>query len=141
MATFELSGLEVLELDLEELAGVPDCVIEEMLTAEGDVVSAAQKRKLAQLGMVDTGQLSDSITVNRKVRKKNGAQYITVFPKGKRRDSRSTNGEVGFINEYGAAERKIKPGQWMRQANEESAGEAVQAAEAVYERWLKEKGL
>lgn len=141
MATFELSGLEVLELDLEELAGVPDCVIEEMLTAEGDVVSAAQKRKLAQLGMVDTGQLSDSITVNRKVRKKNGAQYITVFPKGKRRDSRSTNGEVGFINEYGAAEWKIKPGQWMRQANEESAGEAVQAAEAVYERWLKEKGL
>lgn len=141
MAQFETTGLEGLELSMEDLAQIPDGIIEEMLFAEGEIIKDAQIRKLHELGMVRTGQLAESISVERRVKGSGSARYIIVAPHGKRRDGKTSNSEVGFIQEVGAPRRNIKARQWMRKANEESAGDAVNAAERVYDNWLKSKGL
>lgn len=169
MANFNTTGIEGLELSLEEVADLPEEVLLEMLEAEGEVVRRAQVRKLQELALVDSRQLVKSIAVSKKLRS-NGrysgstTRYILVYPKGVRKKADgsaqttrhrykkkqagrtasvhdTTNGEVGFINEFGAPRRGIGPTQWMRTANEEAADEAAQAAMRVYDAWLKRKGL
>lgn len=149
MATLTTSGIEELELSLNELAALPDSMVCEMLAAEGEVIKAAQVRKVASAltksGERLTGQLGSSIVVNRKLRKKKDERYITVYPRGQRAQTSKgrpvRNAEVGFVLEFGAPGRHIAPTQWMRSANEEAADKAVQAAEQVYDAWLKSKGL
>lgn len=142
MASFSESGLNGLNLSLKELMELPDSVAGEMLSAEGRIVAAAQKRSIQGAGLVDSGQLVNSITVNAKVKKKSGTRYIAVYPKGKRKGKKAaSNSEVAFINEFGAPKRGIPAKQWMRTANDGCADEAVRAAEQVYDRWLKSKGF
>lgn len=149
MATITTRGIEDLALSLKELAVLPDSMVGGMLEAEGEVLKAAQIRKVAtaltKSGERLTGQLGSSIVVNRKLRKKKDERYITVYPRGQRaRTSKGKpvrNAEVGFVLEFGAPGRHIAPTQWMRAANEEAADKAVQAAEQVYDTWLKSKGL
>ena len=59
--------------------------------------------------------------------------------KGARR--RSTNNDVGFIQEFGAPRRNIPGKQWMAQANAECADAVTTAEFAVYDDWLKSKDL
>ena len=149
MASFVEKGIDDLMLSFEEIAELPEQVVLEMLVAQGEVLQEAQKKKIRQLGLVDTEQLAESIKINKKLRgKKFGEQFITVYPKGTRETTgntgattKTTNNEVGFINEFGAPNRSIKPTQWMRQANEESAEEGLNASERVYDRFLKSKGF
>lgn len=141
MATFQTSGLDSLILSTKELAQLPEDVMLDMLAAQGDVVAKAQRRKLGELGIVKTGQLRDSITVDRRLRGKPGKRYLLVVLKGNRRDGKGTNAEVGFVHEFGAPKRHIAAKQWMRLANEESAEASVDAEERVYNAWLERKGL
>lgn len=139
----ELSGFDELGLTLEEIADLPDDVLLEMLEAEGEVVRAAQEKRLRGLSFKDsTGQLEASIGITHKLKRdRAGIKGISVYPMGMRRGKKTRNAEVGFILEHGAPRRGIPPNQWMRVANEESATEAVAAAEEVYEAYLKGKGL
>lgn len=169
MASFNTIGIEGLELSLEEVANLPEEVLLEMLTSEGEVIKRAQVRKLQELALVDSHQLVESISVDKRLRS-NGRypgstmRYILVYPKGVRKKADgsaqttryrykkkragktasvhdATNGEVGFINEFGAPRRGIGPTQWMRRANEGAHSEAVEAAMQVYDAWLRAKGL
>lgn len=168
MARYNAKGIENLELSMREFAEIPDDVIEEMLEAGGYVVKTAQRRKILALGLVDSGKLRDSIKVVKKAGSvSNGwKRFVLVYPAGthgsyRRRSvtkaykrSRSgrtytvggdirktTNSEVGFIQEFGAPKKGIKPKQWMKLANEESADAMVEAEFAVYDKWLKSKDL
>ena len=143
MTGFNTAGLDGLRLSLEEVADIPEDVLREMLEAEGAVVKAAQEKGLQSVPFKkSTGQLAGSISVGRKVtRGRDGLLGLSVYPAGTRREGKTRNAEVGFIQEYGAPRRGIEPKQWMRKANEESAEEAIAAAGAVYERYLREKGL
>lgn len=145
MAQFEISGLDDLILSLEELAQLPDEVAAEMLTAEGEVIKAAQQQSLQSAGLVDTGQLQASIKLDKKLRKKGDERSMLVYPQGTRRDAKHKHGErnatIGFVHEFGAPKRGIPPSQWMRTANESAADAAVDAAGQVYDKYLKDKGL
>lgn len=141
MAGFESRGLDELIRSLEEIAETPDEVLEEMLQAQATVVAAAQRKKLAQLGLKHpTGQLERSISTGRKMKRdRSGTPALYVYPRGKRKKGKVSNGEVGFILEYGAPGRGIKPRPWMRPANQETETEAARAAQAVHDKWLEEK--
>ena len=144
MAGFETTGIEGLALSLEEVADLPEDVLLKMLEAEGEVVRGAQEKRLKALTFTDetTGQLEDSISMTHRLKRdRSGTPGISVYPGGVRRDGKTRNAEVGFLVEHGAPRRGIAPRQWMRVANEESAEEAAAAAGAVYERYLREKGL
>lgn len=144
MASLETSGIEELELSLEEVADIPDDILLAMLEAEGEVIATAQEQHLKKLSFRDdaTRQLEGSITVTHKLKRgSGGSPHISVYPGGMRKDGKTRNAEVGFMVEYGAPRRGIAPRTWMRTANEEAADEAAQAAMRVYDAWLKRKGL
>lgn len=52
-----------------------------------------------------------------------------------------TNNDVGFIHEFGAPRKGIKPKQWMKQANINAEEAMVQAEFEVYDRYLKSQDL
>lgn len=155
-------------LSFQEVMELPEDVLHEMLQAEGAVIADAQRKKIQELDLVDSGQLRDSIAIDEKmkgdVRLGGTIRYINVYPKGtrkkkddsaqtatrkfkKRRKGKTesvrevTNSEVAFVNEFGAPGRNIPATQWMLVANEEAADSAVDAAEKVYDNFLKSKNL
>lgn len=168
MAKFNAQGIEGLELSLQEFAQLPDEVVEEMLDAAAEVTVRSHKAKIRTLGLVDTGKLAGSVKAFKKAGgQKNGwKRFVLVYPAGKHgtrnrkkvtktyKNSKSgrtysyggdtkdvTNSEVGFIHEFGAPKRGIPAKQWMRKANAECAAEVEAAEFAVYDRYLKSKGL
>ena len=168
MARFNATGTDKLELTMQEVANIPDDVIEAMLRAGSEVVVEAQKRKIRSLGLVKSGKLLNSIKAFSKIgsTKNDYGRYFLVYPYGKHGERRRklvvknykasksgrthtvggdvkavTNSEVGFVQEFGAPKRGLKPKQWMRLANEESASAMTQAEFEVYDQWLKSKDL
>ncbi|MEG1491653.1 MAG: hypothetical protein RR394_05310 [Oscillospiraceae bacterium] len=168
MASCNTGEIEGLALSYEELAAIPDNVVEEMLNAEAKIVIAAHKKSIRTLGLYKSGILEGSIeALNKSSREENGnRRYVTVYPMGthhkyngiqKRKVfSRSkhntihvygggtktaSSGEVGFIHEFGAPGRNIKATNWMKKANDSCAGEAVAAAMSIYDAWLKSINL
>lgn len=168
MARFSASGIEGLEISFREFAEIPDEVVKEMLDAAGEVTVKAHKAKIRALKLVDSGKLVESIKAHHKAGgAKNGwMRHVLVYPTGKhgtRRRKKVTkaykrskhgrtytvggdikdvsNSEVGFIQEFGAPRKGIKGKNWMKLANEECADEVTRAEFAIYDRWLKEKGL
>ena len=156
MAQFRTSDLDGLAMTAREIAEIPIEIKMQMLTAGGEVAAGAQRQKIRALGLVATGKLAGSITVKQKLyvdSRKNNAPAVLVLPSGSRGKPvvrkprkkgarrRSTNNDVGFIQEFGAPRRNIPGKQWMAQANAECA-DAVTAAEfSVYDDWLKSKDL
>lgn len=178
MADFNATGIEGLALSLEEVTELPEDIVLEMLQAEGEVVADAQRKKIRELDLVDSGQMMESITVDKKLRSagrlydRGGGytglpgmvRYINVYPRGTRKGAGAsvqtstrkfkkrrkgatestrvvTNSEVAFENEFGVPSRGIPATQWMRDANEDAADAAVDAAMKVYDKFLKSKDL
>ena len=159
MAKFS-SDVGHLMLGMQQIAEIPEDVIDEMLQAGSKVGVEAMRRSLRRMGLVKTGQLADSLVAVRKVGK-DGRIYYRAYPKGRRKSENSaltvanirrinpllshakppTNNEVGFVLEFGAPKRGIGARQWMRTANEESADDVVAAEFKVYDEWLKSKGF
>jgi len=164
MATFSASGIEGLELSMQEIAEIPPEVQDDILMAQGEVIKKYQQQEILAKGLVNKGLLKDSICVFQRERK--GVRYALVYPDGKRgtrnrkkvtkvyKNSKHgrtydvggdvkdvTNSEVGFILEFGAPKKGIRAYQWMREANEKATEESDAAGVAVYDAWLKTKGL
>lgn len=142
MADFVTAGVDDIMREIEMLAEVPDEVLEDMLKAEAEVIKAAQTRQLQQMHFKDpTGQLEQSISAGTRMKRdRYGFPMIHVYPAGTRRESDTTNAEVGFVTEYGAPQRGIAPRPWMRVANEMAGDAAVAAAQKVFENWQDKKG-
>lgn len=161
---FTVRGLDEFSLSLAEMAELPESVKDNMLRAGADALIPALRRKLEALGLVDTGKLRDSITAFRKLR--HGEVIYKIYPAGKRRERKRrtvtkaykrskhgrtytvggntvdvTNGEVGFIHEFGAGKRGIPATMWMLTTVEENADKVEAAEAAVYDEWLKSKNL
>lgn len=161
---FTVNGLDEFSLSLKEIAELPESVKDNMLRAGADALIPALRRKLEALGLVDTGKLRDSITAFRKLR--HGEVIYKIYPAGKRRERKRrtvtkaykrskhgrtytvggntvdvTNGEVGFIHEFGAGKRGIPATMWMLTTVEENADKVEAAEAAVYDEWLKSKNL
>lgn len=140
MAKLEFNDIDGLILDMDELANMPDSVLTEMLNAEADIIVEAQKSKAMSMGVVDTGLTAASIQKG-KQKKTNSGRSIYVYPKDSRtRNGRKTqNAEIAFINEFGKRGQPARP--FIKAANEEKAGAAVEAAEKIYDDYLKSKNL
>lgn len=157
MAMMVTDGLDEFMLTMQEVAGLPDSVVDDMLQAGGEVLVDAQKKAAPK----KTGKLASSIKKGNMKRSYQGA-YIDIKPEGthhttgspskggrsgntgKRRGGGSytvTNAEVAFIHEFGAPGRNIKARQWILKANELSAAQTTEAKKKVYDNWLSEKGL
>ena len=170
MAKFNAQGIDGLLLSMEAFAALPDEVVEDILDAGATPVVAEQKRVLKSMGLYKSHKLHDSIQGFHKVGKRDGEhkRYVLIYPYGVRGQYMSrlqhkfgyatkfragrkyttggkrvnvTNNDVGFIYEFGAPKRGIKPRNWMKKANINAEESMVQAEFAVYDRFLKSKDL
>lgn len=142
MATFRTDGLDALELSFEEISNLPDDVLESMLMGGGEIICKGQQNEIQAMGLVKTGKMHRSITAKPKFKK--GSRCVVVYPEGVHHiaDGKEVyNNDVAFVHEFGAPGRNIMPKQWMRVANEKNIDEAVDAEAAVYDQYLKSKGL
>lgn len=140
MAEFGVTGLEDLLLSMQEVAQIPDDVIDEILNAQADVTVEAQKAAGRQMGVEDTG-----ITLRKlkkgKVKIRKGQRVIYITPTGTRQrgKTKTRNAEIAFVNEYGKKGQKARP--FIKLGNEKSAEEATAAGFRVYDAWLQSKNL
>ena len=140
MAELSTQGLDGLIDDMTALMELPDETVLEMLTAEAEVVAAAQQSEAQSMGVYATGKTAGSISYDKKLKVKGASRAIYVSPKGTRSDgNKRRNAEVAFVNEYGKAGQPARP--FINTANEKSADAAVEAAAGVYDKYLKSKNL
>lgn len=162
--SYSFEGINELQLTMQEVAELPDATKDAMLKAGADVLVSALKKKIEALGLVKTGSLLNSIRAFRKLRR--GEVIYKIYPYGKHgvRNRKAvtkvytqskhgrtytvggdtvdvTNNEVGFIHEFGAPRRGIPAKMWMASTVEESADAVVAAEAAVYDQYLRSKGL
>ena len=140
MASLTYSGYDELILSMQEVANLPDEVLDEMLNAQADIVVDAQRKQAEAMGVVDTGLTLRSIKKG-KVKVKKGVRSIFITPSGtrKRGKKRVRNAEIAFINEFGKKKQKARP--FIRTANEMSAQATTQAAADVLDRYYTSKNL
>lgn len=151
--------------DMENIAGIPDDVAEEMLDAEAGIVLAAQRSEAEKLGMYtgydthnntrdtsptnslpgqtrnySTGELARSIRKG-KMQVKDGKRSKRIYFSGsrKRGKTRTKNSEIAFLNEFGS--RTINARNFIWVANEKAADAAVEAAAKVHDKFLKDNNL
>lgn len=140
MAKFEMDDLEALQLSFDQIAKLPDEVIEEMLNAEADIIVEAQKESARKYGVRDTGLEIESIGKTKVQQAKDG-KCIHVYPQGSRTRNGITtrNAEIGFLAEFGKTGVPARP--FIRDANEKAADQAVDDAYKIYDNYLKSKKL
>ena len=140
MATLSFDGFSALKLSIEQLAAIPPDVKSEMLNDAIDIIVDAQKAKAEAYGVVDSHTMIDSI---KKGKPKIGTDEISIActPEGTRTrgGTKTRNAEIAYINEYGKEGVDARP--FMRDANAEAEGPAVEAAENKYHNWLDKIGL
>ena len=167
MAQFSFHGLDDLILDMEAAANIPDEVQDEMLTAQAEVVIKAQREEAKKLGMYEgyssaagnvrmptrgdnilwgqeksysTGQLARSLRISKPYVRKD-VRHVKIYFSGyrKRGNTRTSNAEIAFLNEFGT--RNINARHFIWVANEKCAEDTTKAAAEVYDRFLKSKNL
>lgn len=138
-----INGISELMLSAQDIANLPDAVINEMLFAGGEQLVKAQQEAIREAGLVKTGQLEKSIAMDKKVKKTRKGRSVSVGPKGKRSDGKKSkaNGFIGGIQDHGSPKRHIVGRRWMSKAAEKAATPATDAAEAVFEKYLKSKNV
>lgn len=138
MATFNTSDIDKFAFDFEELANLPDSVIEEMLKAEGEIIRRAQSeyaRAMLQ-GPYNKRAVEKAPKVGKLKKTRNGRAIYVSF-EGTQHKTRIS--EIAFINEFGKHNQPAR--QFIRTANEKHADEAVDAAAKVYDQYLTKKGF
>lgn len=165
MASFDTMGLDKLILDLDEIGEIDEDTIEGMLEAGGEIIRKAHVEAIKNIFGKVSGHLEASPTVYKKESSKGGNyRYVLVYPSGVhhtynakantyvrmkrgtpkittkgRHAKNSTNQDVAFVHEFGGHGNAAT--QWMREANEKHADEAVEAEFAVYDEWQKSHNL
>jgi len=137
MGSITTIGLENLIDDLSSLAQIPDSVIDDILTAQADVIEPEQRKMAQSMGVYRTGVTAGSIK-RTKIKIGKDGRYIDIYPQGKNAAG-NANAEVAFVNEFGKKNQPARP--FIRTANENRADEAVAQAEKVLDTFINNKNL
>lgn len=132
MARIEITGFAETLISMEQIANIPDGIIQQMLEAQADIVVKAQKRTASTMlqGPYYKGGVAGGVSKGRYKRTGSGAQQEVVF-KGTQHGTRIA--EIAFINEYGKKNQPARP--FIQTANEQSAAETTEAAAKVLHEW------
>ena len=105
MATFRIDGLEEFSLSLDEIAKIPDAVLDEMIEAQADIIEAAQKASAEAFGVKDTGIMQSSIGRGKPRRTKDGPFIKTA---NERHAEEAVNASEKIYRNY--VESKLRKG-------------------------------
>lgn len=109
-----------------------------MLMAEGEIIKKAQSdsAKAMLQGPYSKGAVAAAPRLG-KVKKTQDGKSIYVTFGGKQHGSRLA--EIAFLNEFGKHNQAARP--FIREANENHADRAVDAAQKIYDQYLARKGF
>lgn len=148
MANFSVDGLDEFMLSMQQVAELPNDVIDDMLNAGADVAAEAQRKEAAVVlrGEYATGTTALSIKKGKVKLHKDGYRVIYVTPtgtrkRGKRKISKTRNAEIAFVNEFGVPHHGIPARPFISTANEKSAAATTAAQAEVYNKFLESKNL
>lgn len=146
MATFSVEGTGELKAMLDDLANIPDDVVDNILLSMGEVALNAQRDMGKALKVYDPewdGQhVLDSFTLS-KVTRKDGIASCFISFKGKRKrgNKETRNAEIAFLNEFGVPQRRgkkvaIEPKQFIGKANVLNEDKIIEAGVKVWDDYL-----
>lgn len=135
---FTTVGVDALAKVLKDIANIPQDVQGRMVDAMADVFRDAQVYTAGTMlqGPYYRGDVASSVTKS-KIRKRKSGPYVDIEFKGESHGNR--NAEIAFINEYGKKKQPARP--FIKTANELSDKPSQEAGLAVYDAWLKSKGV
>lgn len=146
MARFEISGTDIFASGLQDMLDDLPQLRDDILKAEADVIEQYMIQSVTSNGLVRSGVLRQSI--RQRKRKDSIAvgpdgEHHRYTPSGKRSGANGivTAGYVGYIHNYGVQSRGIPAREWAEQAVEKGKGPAMDAAEKVYDEFLKKHDL
>jgi hypothetical protein len=159
VANFYVDGIEDLMNSFENIALMPDKVIDDVLNAQADVVVEKKKHtaKTMLKGPYSRGMIANSIKKGKVKRGRSSASITIDFvgmandkyhrvgtTKRKRRGKRTREDDmriasIAFINEYGKTNQPARP--FIRTAIELSEKEALKASEKILDDFYKKNNL
>ena len=147
MARFEVSGADAIISGLRDMADQTPQLRDDILEAEADVIEPAIRKSIVDERLVRSVRLLQSIS--RRKKKVGGIPELRIGPTGEHHrylPSRGKNGVVnagyvGYIGEYGIKSRGIPGRNWLSKAMEKSRSKAYDAADAVYDQYMKKHNL
>lgn len=139
MASITTIGIDDLIDDLASLASLPDSVIDEMLTAQADIIEPEQRRTMQTMwaGPYRTGTTAGAVK-RTKIKSGKDGRHLSIYPHGTNSDG-NRNAEVAFINEFGKKNQPARPA--IDTANKNKAEQAHGGAEKVYNAFVDSKNL
>lgn len=141
MARLDIKGISNLELSFEDLLDAP---LDEMINAGTQVLVEEQKKQAQTMlrGKYYKGDVVKGLYAKKPEKTKDGRSQTITF-KGKVKDARHKKGtqvgEIALINEYGKKGQPARP--FIKTANRIAENETIKAEEAVYDKYLKSKGM
>lgn len=150
MATLEMTGITSLCNGISSLAKDFPSVGKAILNAEVEVMENQLKQSLSQSGLIRTGRLRDAVSgdvreYGSRLRSVVGptGEHHKYSPSGKnpKADGIARSGHIGYIHNYGVPSRGIPAREWAEKAVEKGQGPAMDAAEKVYDEFLKKHDL
>lgn len=152
MAEIRVSGITGLIKDLEDLAWNFPHLCSKMMNAEADVLEPAIKKAVADNRLVQSRKLQDSIgrvETRAPTSKSSTCKVIKIGPSGEHHrympsvghDGIARAGHIGYMYEYGVPSRGIEGRLWMKKAVEKNRNKAYDAADAVYDQYMKKHNL
>lgn len=142
-----LNGVSIDDLEYTEL--IPVAVIDEMLNAEADVIEPEIEENARTMlsGRYSTGMTADALIrkapYNSTAPSTEGRRQIELSYKDIRHDKYhkkgTRNGEIAFVNEYGARGIPARP--FIQAAIDKKEKQAFDEAENIFDKWLKKEKM
>lgn len=135
---FTTVGVDALARVLNDIANIPDDVQGRIVDAMADVVEEAQVYTAGTMlqGPYYQGDVAGSVKKSR-IKKRKSGPYVDIEFKGMAHGNRLA--EIAFVNEYGKKSQPARP--FIKTANTISDEPSKKAGFAVYDDWLKSKGV
>ena len=135
MARLDTSGLDDLINEMRRLGQDDGPVVDEMLDTAAGIIREQWKETARERGHVDTGAMIDSVDFP--VKGNARALYRDIYPQGT--DAKGVrNAEKAFILHYG--KRNMPGDYWVDDAEIKAGPEAIEACQAIWDRFLKSGG-
>lgn len=130
MASFNLSGLDEIADELNRESAFATDAPAQMLNAAADIYKKAWKSEIEKAGLIDTGDMLNSVGADEIAHFRNGAR-VDVYPKGKDRKG-TRNAEKAFVLHYGTS--RIKPRRFVDAVIGSAETPALEAMESIWNR-------
>ncbi len=139
MARFNTSGIDDIINEMKRIGELVGDTADNMLMAAAEEDKKAWKQAAEMHGLIDTGDMVNSVGYPKKPSTVNGVRQIDIYPQGKDRKG-VRNAEKAFINHYGSPGKNIEATHWVDDADKLAAEPVQKAMENEFDKLINRKG-